>query len=101
MFRCASKVVLQFTLLTFAIAPFMCDDDINKADDIAWVMEGLDWKEIIIIASFDYFAQDTSELDLFLPPRFPCQKEAQNPLLFGAWSRKGFINGSSNNPQLE
>ena len=59
MFKCASKVVLQFTLLTFAIAHIMCDDDISKADDIAWVMEGRDWKEIIIITSFDYFAQNT------------------------------------------
>ena len=51
------------------------------------IVEGRDWKKIVIIASFDHFAQVTNELDMFLPPRFPFQKDVLKPLLFGTGSR--------------
>ena len=98
MFRCALKVVVQVTLLTFVNLLFMYDDGNN---DRAWVMEVRGQKEIVIIASFDHLAHVTNELDLFLSPRFPCQKDAQKPLLFGTWSREGFSPGGTTSPQLE
>ena len=55
---------------------------------------GRTWlEEIVIIALFDYFAPVTNELNLFLPPRFPCRKDAQKPFLFGTWSLYFASNG--------
>ena len=48
----------------------------------------------------DQFAQVTNESDLFLPPRFPCRKDVQKPLLFGTWSWEGFSPGGTTNPHL-
>ena len=67
----------------------------------AWVMEVRSQKEIFIIASFDHFTRVTNEFDLLLPPRFPCRKDAQKPLLFGTWSREGLSPGGKTSPQLE
>ena len=39
-------------------------------------------------------------MDLFLPKRFPFQKDAQKPLLFGIWSQRGFTQGGTASPQL-
>ena len=59
----------------------------REVGDSAWAMEGRDWEEIVIIASFDHLAQVTYELDLFLPPTFPCRKDGQKPPLSGTWSQ--------------
>ena len=40
-------------------------------------------------------------MDLFLPTRFPIQKDAQKPLLSGIWSQRGFTQGGTRSPQLE
>ena len=63
-------------------------------------MEVRGYKEIVIIASFDHFAQVTNKLDLFLTPRFPCQKDAQKPLLFGTRSREGLSPVGKTSPQM-
>ena len=73
----------------------------QEVDESAWVIEGRDWKKIVIIASFDHFAQVTNELDMFLPPRFPFQKDVLKPLLFGTGSRWSFSPGGTTSPQLE
>ena len=46
----------------------------REVDGKVWIMEVRGSKEIVIIALFNHFAHVTNELDLFLPPRFPCKK---------------------------
>ena len=65
-------------------------------------MEVRGWNETVIIASFHHFAQVTNELDLFFCLQAKeCQKVAQKPFLFCAWSREGFSSGGTTSPQLE
>ena len=101
MFRCALKVVVHITLLMFVNLFYVWWRYQQEVDDSAWVIEGRDWKKIVIIASFDHFAQVTNELDMFLPPRFPFQKDVLKPLLFGTGSRWSFSPGGTTSPQLE
>ena len=77
----------------------MNDDDINeKYTTVHGLWKDVTGKERFIIASFDHFAQVTKKLDLLLPQRFPFQKDAQKPFLFGTWSRRGFSPGAKISP---
>ena len=64
---------------------------------------GCTWLErkSLSLQGFNHFFQVTNELDLFLPSRFPWQKDAQKPFLLGTWSREGFSPGGTTSPQLE
>ena len=69
----------------------------GEVDDSAWVMEGLGWKKKLLL--LHHFIK---ELDwfCFLSPRFPFQKDAQKPLLFGTRNREDFSPGGTTSPQL-
>ena len=96
LFRCTLKAVVHMTLLTF-IFLFMYDDDIKeKQTTVHGLWKDLAEKKLLLLHHF------IKELDwfCFLSPRFPFQKDAQKPLLFGTRNREGFSPGGTTSPQM-
>ena len=75
MFRCALKVVVHITLLTFAFFVYERSWYRRKVDESAWAMEGRGWKRNCYHCIIWSFAQVTNKLDLFFLPSFPFHKK--------------------------
>ena len=78
----------------------MYDDNQREVDE-KYNGYGRTWLKSIYRSLFTQQLPVYQRLDMFLPPRFPCRKDAEKPLLFGDWRREGFSPGGTTSPQLE